>query len=90
MMTKTILGMTFDISNMPNFGSMAMDKRNEYLHLLGVDIDKLNGTLTKNVCINEYGVEKFSFGSGDVAFADDVQRAFVYNSVSDQWYEWEI
>lgn len=89
-MDIVVLNMVFDNDHMPDFGSMAMDKRNEYLHLLGVDIDKLNGVLTKNVCINEYGAEKFSFGSGDVAFADDVQRAFVYNMASDQWYEWEI
>ena len=89
-MTKTILGMTFDSSNVPDFGSMVMDKRNEYLHLLGADIDKLNEILTRNVCVGEYGAEKFSFDSGDVAFADDVQRAFIYNSVSDQWHEWEI
>lgn len=89
-MDIVVLNMVFDNDHMPDFGSMTMDKRNEYLHLLGVDIDKLNGVLTKNVCINEYGAENFSFDSGDVAFADDVQRAFVYNMASDQWYEWEI
>ena len=89
-MTKNILGMTFDISNMPDFGSMAMDKRNEYLHLLGVDVDKLTNTLTRAVCVDTYNADAFAFQSGDVAIVDDVQRAFVYNSTSDSWHEWEI
>ena len=90
-MAKTILGMTFpDTNNIPDFGSMKMDKTNEYLHLAGVDADKLNRVLTKSVCVDEYGAESFSFTSGDVAIADDTQRAFVYNSTSDSWHEWEI
>ena len=90
-MTKTILGMTFpNAENVPDFGSMEMDKRNEYLHLTGADIDKLNSTLTRAVCIGAYGADKFSFDSGDVAIADDTQRAFVYNSTLDTWTEWLI
>lgn len=85
-----VLNMVFDDSLVPDFGSMKMDKRNEYLHLLGTDVDKLNGVLTKAVCVDIYGTDIFSFSSGDVAFTDDTQRAFVYNSDSDSWHEWEI
>ena len=88
MMTKTILGMTFDAENMPDFGSIEMDKRNEYLHLCGADIDKLNMVLTRSACIGTYGADKFPFSSGDVAIVDDTQRAFVYNSTLDTWTEW--
>ena len=53
------MGMEFESGSVPDFGSMVMDKRNEYLHLLGADIDKLNEILTRNVCVGEYGAEKF-------------------------------
>ena len=85
-----VLGMNFQEGNVPDFGSMAMDKHNEYLHLLTKDIDKLNDLLTRAVCVGTYNADRFSFQSGDVAFADDTQRAFVYNSISDKWHEWVI
>lgn len=88
-MTKTILGMTFpDAENVPDFGSMEMDKKNECLHLCNVDVDKLNTVLIRSVCVDTYGADKFSFGSGDFAFVDDAQRIFVYNSHIDTWTEW--
>ena len=89
-MTKTLFGMTFDSENIPDFGSMKMDKRNENLHLLGVDVSKLNSVLTRAVCVGTYNADVFAFQSGDVAIVDDTQRAFVYNSTSDSWHEWEI
>ena len=90
-MAKTILGMTFpDTNNIPDFGSMKMDKTNEYLHLCSVDVDKLNTILTKSVCVAEYSADEFSFDSGDVAIVDDTQRAFVYNDYLDFWTEWDI
>lgn len=84
------LGMSFQNDNSPDFGSMKMDKQNEFLHLLGMDVEKLNTTLTRSVCVGTYHADIFSFQSGDVAIVDDVQRAFVYNSDSDSWHEWEI
>ena len=84
------LGMSFQNDSCPDFGSMEMDKQNEILHLIGTDVDKLNNLLTRSVCVGTYHADIFSFQSGDVAIVDDVQRAFVYNSTSDGWYEWEI
>ena len=84
-----ILNMQFE-NNLPDIGSIKFDRCGEYLHLLGVDIDKLNSILTREVCAGTYGVPVFYFKSGDVAFTDDTQRAFVYNEVSDSWHEWEI
>lgn len=89
-MNVVVLNMIFDNSHVPDFGSMKMDKRNEYLHLLGTDVDKLNSVLTRAVCVGTYNADVFAFQSGDVAFTDDTQRAFVYNSDSDSWHEWEI
>lgn len=87
---KHILGMNFPDDTNIDIGSMKIDKRNEYLHLIGVDVDKLNSTLTRAVCIGTYGADKFSFESGDIAIVDDVQRAFVYNATLDKWTEWDI
>jgi hypothetical protein len=89
-MDVVVLNMIFDNSQVPDFGSMKMDKRNEYLHLLGTDVDKLNSVLTRAVCVGAYNAGTFYFQSGDVAIVDDTQRAFVYNSTSDSWHEWEI
>lgn len=85
-----ILGMNFADNNYPDFGSMKMDKRNEYLHLINDDISKLNGLLTRSVCVGTYGADRFTFDSGDVAIVDDSQKAFVYNSTLDAWTEWDI
>ena len=89
-MNMIVLNMVFDADNCPNFGSIRLDGNGEYLHLLGVDIDKLNTVLTKAICIDTYHADRFPFQSGSIAFADDTQRAFVYNEVSDSWHEWEI
>ena len=89
-MKTIILNMVFDDENKPDIGSIKFDRYNEHLHLLGEDISKLNSVLTRAVCIGVYGADKFSFDSGDVAIADDTQRAFVYNSTLDTWTEWDI
>ena len=85
-----ILNMNFPDDTIIDVGSIAFDRYGENLHLAGVDVDKLNGILTREVCIGTYNVGTFYFQSGDVAIVDDTQRAFVYNSTSDSWHEWEI
>lgn len=40
------LGMNFPDDTAVDFGSIVFDRHNEHLHLLAVDIDKLNSTLT--------------------------------------------
>lgn len=84
------LGMNFPDDTAVDFGSIAFDRHNEHLHLLAVDIDKLNSTLTRRICIGTYNAGTFYFQSGDVAIVDDTQRAFVYNADSDSWTEWLI
>lgn len=85
-----ILNMQFKENNIPNIGSIKFDRRKEHLHLLTADIPKLNSILTKSICEGTYNVPEFYFESGDVAFVDDTQRAFVYNADSDTWTEWDI
>ena len=85
-----ILKMYFADDNFPDFGSITFDRHGENLHLLGVDVGKLNSMLTRAVCIGTYNANAFYFRSGDVAIVDDAQRAFVYNSGSDSWTEWDI
>ena len=89
-MKTIILNMVFDDENKPDIGSIKFDRYRENLHLLGEDVDKLNTVLTRAVCIGTYHTETFYFKSGDVAIADDTQRAFVYNADSDSWTEWLI
>lgn len=84
-----ILNMNFPDDTNIDVGSIKFDRFGENLHLLGVDVGKLN-LLTRAVCIGAYNADVFAFQSGDVAFVDDTQRAFVYNSTSDSWHEWEI
>ena len=85
-----ILNMNFPDSTNLNIGSIKFDRYGENLHLLSTDISKLNSVLTRAVCIGTYNAGTFYFQSGDVAIVDDTQRAFVYNSTSDSWHEWEI
>ena len=85
-----ILGMNFPDDTNVDFGSIAFDRYNENLHLLGDDVDKLNSVLTRAACIGTYNADRFYFQSGDVAITDDTQRAFVYNADSDSWTEWDI
>lgn len=85
-----ILNMNFPDSTNLNIGSIKFDRFGENLHLLGVDVSKLNSVLTRAVCVGTYNADVFAFQSGDVAIVDDTQRAFVYNSTSDSWHEWEI
>ncbi len=72
---RNILGMNFADNNYPDFGSITFD---------------INSMLTRAVCIGTYNANAFYFRSGDVAIVDDAQRAFVYNSDSDSWTEWDI
>lgn len=87
---KNILNMNFPDDTNINVGSIAFDRYNENLHLLGTDVGKLNSVLTRAVCIGTYNAGTFYFQSGDVAIVDDTQRAFVYNADSDSWTEWDI
>ena len=87
---KDILGMLFAEDNFPDIGSIRFDRYGEHLHLASVDVDKLNDTLTREVCVGTYNVPTFYFTSGDVAIVDDTQRAFVYNSDLDTWTEWNV
>lgn len=85
-----ILKMNFPDDTAIDVGSIKFDRFGEILHLVGIDVDKLNNLLTREVCVGTYNVDVFAFQSGDVAIVDDTQRAFVYNSDSDSWHEWEI
>ena len=87
---KNILNMNFPDDTAIDIGSIAFDRYNENLHLLGTDVGKLNSVLTRAVCIGTYNAGTFYFQSGDVAIVDDTQRAFVYNADSDSWTEWDI
>ena len=83
---KNILEMNFADNNYPDFGSIKMNKKNGYLHLLSADIGKLNDLLTRAVCVGTYGVGEFSFDSGDIAVVDDASMSYVYNATADHWY----
>lgn len=85
-----ILGMNFPDDTNIDIGSIALDRWGENLHLADVDIDKLNGILTREVCIGTYSAGSFYFQSGDIAIVDDTQRFFVYNSYLDSWTEWNV
>ena len=85
-----IFYMNFPENNTPDLGSIVFDRYKENLHLIAVDIPKLNNILTLTICKNVYGISNFYFQSGDVAIVDDTQRAFVYNADSDSWTEWDI
>lgn len=86
-MTKTILGMTFGTGNIPDFGSIKTDKQNECLFLISNDIPKLNALLTRAVCVDTYGADKFTFDTGDFAYVIDSGRVFAYEASTDTWYE---
>jgi len=85
-----ILGMNFPDDTSIDIGSMKVNKTNDCLILAGTDIDKLDSVLTRSVCIGTYNADRFSFDSGDIAFAPDVSRLFMYESATDTWYEQEI
>lgn len=83
-----ILNMDFEEDNYPDFGSIAVDREGD-LVLLGQDIHKLQVLLTREVCVGIYNVPTFAFKSGDIAFAMDVSRLFMYENTTDTWYEVE-
>ncbi len=82
------LNMNFPDDNYPDFGSMVLDREGD-LMLLGADVHKLNSRLTRAVCVGTYGADKFSFGTGDFAYAIDTERLFIYESTTDSWIEQE-
>ena len=84
-----ILGMNFADDNYPDVGTICIDKDDGNLLLLSEDIYKLNGILTRNVCIGEYGVSVFPFKMGDTAFVIDLLKMFVYDSKNDCWLDVE-
>ena len=85
-----ILNMNFPDNTTIDVGSIEFDRYGENLHLAGVDVDKLNDILTREVCIGTYNADGFYFQSGDIAIVDDTQRFFVYNSYLDSWTEWNV
>lgn len=85
-----ILGMNFPDDTDIDVGSIAFDRSERNVVLCGDDIDKLNSTLTREVCIGTYSAGTFFFRSGDLAYAPDVARLFMYESSTDEWYEQEI
>ena len=87
---KIILNMRFPDNADIDIGSIAFDRTEKNITLCGTDINKLNTVLTRAACIGTYNAETFYFKSGDVAFAPDVSRLFMYESTSDTWYEQEI
>lgn len=85
-----ILGMNFDENNVPDFGSIAFDRSEKNVVLCSDDIDKLNSTLTREVCIGTYSAGTFFFRSGDLAYVPDTKQLFMYEATTDEWYEQEI
>lgn len=86
---KHILGMNFEDNNCPDFGSIAFDREGNLI-LLGADIHKLNNLLTRAICVGTYNVPTFYFQSGDMAYAVDTSRLFMYDASTDAWIEQEF
>lgn len=90
-MSKIIkLGMIFDESTAPDFGSIAEISGSE-LTVLSTDIARLNSILTKSVC-GPLALNGFSIRNGTVCFVPNwktaqTAKAYMYESSSDQWYE---
>ena len=61
-----ILGMNFPDDTAIDIGSIAFDRYNENLHLLGEDVDKLNTVLTRAVCIGTYNADSDSWTEWDI------------------------
>ena len=87
---KNILNMNFPDDTNINVDSIAFDRYNENLHLLGTDVGKLNTVLTRAACIGTYNAGTFYFQTGDIAYTVDTSRLFMYESSTDTWIEQEI
>ena len=89
-MSKIIkLGMAFDSSNAPNFGSIEENPKyqGEYT-LLAAHIAKLNNALTKTACTPYLSsAEDFAVTSGSNAVVADEPAVWRYHAGTDTWYE---
>lgn len=87
-----IFGMNFKDGDYPSFGSISSSAQGEFV-LLAADISKLNGALTRTVCVPKLtDGSVFSVPSGAVAFVADWKtagsaKAYMYEESSDVWYE---
>lgn len=84
----TVAGMTFDNEeDVPDLGSIKIVEEGAFncnmYCCLSVDISKLNTIFTKAYIGNAFNV-----GSGSVCIVADTQRAFMYHTTTDTWYEW--
>ncbi len=84
-----ILDMYFPDDNYPDIGTICIDKDDGNLLLLSEDMHKLNGILTRSICIGTYGGGVFPFKMGDTAFVIDLLKMFVYDSKNDCWLDVE-
>ena len=85
------LGMIFDSSTAPDFGSICQSTSTEYI-LLAADISKLNSALTSTVCTPLLAAGTFNVQSGALAFVANWKTAsaakvYMYEKSSDTWYE---
>ena len=92
-MNKVILlGMVFNETDAPDFGSIRQSESGEYI-LLADDIPKLNSTLTRSHCAPLLANGSlFNVLSGALAFVADWKteesaKVYMYEKSSDTWYE---
>ena len=92
-MNKVILlGMVFNETDAPDFGSIRQSESGEYV-LLADDIPKLNSTLTRSHCASLLADGSlFNVPSGALAFVADWKteesaKVYMYEMTSDEWYE---
>ncbi len=92
-MNKVILlGMVFNETDAPDFGSIRQSESGEYI-LLADDIPKLNSTLTRSHCASLLANGSlFNVPSGALAFVADWKteesaKVYMYEMTSDAWYE---
>lgn len=82
------LDMGFDESNAPDFGDIDFfGDGSKNIILPAQDIPKLNGTLTRSVCVGTYNTANFSIENGCVAVVPESQRYFMYERSTDYWHE---
>ena len=87
-MAKVIkLGMIFDSSTAPDFGSIERSPEGDFT-LLDADKTKLNTALKQSVCapLLQDG-SLFSVPSGAIAVVADVPAVWRYHAGTDTWYE---
>lgn len=87
-MDIVVLNMVFDNSRVPDFGDIDFfGDGSKNIILTAQDIPKLNGTLTRSVCVGTYNTANFSIENGCVAVVPESQRYFMYERSTDHWYE---